>query len=355
MSNNSGAIGFGGFLLGLGIGYIVLRKLSLTLNDAAWAIIILGVAIVLSAVLRSMSPGLGLHRIVGGLAGGLVLALILTQGFNFFTGGFNIGNPFLPYSRTETKTYSGPSTKDVINLKLGSMNGEITLSTWNKAEYSITSTITARGLTQQEADNNFASLGKELINTETSTQQSLTLIYNSGTLINNPYQIKVDVKLPASAILNLDLTTSNAMIVITDVNGGTVKLHTSNAAIRLNNIKAETITGETSNSPVSGTFGATTCNLSTSNSPITIQVESGKSGDYSFKTSNSNIDVTLPAVECRLDASTSNSDVTFSIPNFTYSRDTKTSKAGQTSGFDSAQIRISVNAQTSNSAIRIHR
>jgi hypothetical protein len=145
------------------------------------------------------------------------------------------------------------------------------------------------------------------------------------------------------------------MIVITDVKGGTVNLHTSNSAIRLNNVVANKIVGETSNSQITGVVEASTCDLLTSNSQITIQVGSGKSGVYSLQTSNSNIDVTLPAVECRLDASTSNSDVTFSIPNFVYSRDTKTSKAGQTSGFDSAPIRVSVNAQTSNSGVRIHR
>ena len=256
MSQKSGSIGFGGFLVGLGIGYLVFRQLNITFNEAAWALIILGVAIVLSAVIRSISPGLGIHRVVGGLAGGLILALILTQGFNLFTG-INIGNPFLPYSSTETKTYSGPSIQGVVNLKLGSMNGDITLSTWNRSEYSITSTIIARGTTQQEADNNLANLAKGVIETETTTQQSLTLIYNSQTLVNNPYQIKVDVKLPSTA-------------------------------------------------------------------------------------------------DCKLDASTSNT-VTFSIPNFTYSRDTPTSKAGQTSGFDSSQFKISVNAQTSNSEIRIHR
>ena len=355
MSQKSGAIGFGGFLIGLGIGYLVFKQLNITFNEAAWALIILGVAIVLSAVIRSISPGLGIHRIVGGLAGGLILALFLTQGFNFLSG-VNIGNPFLPYSSTETKTYSGLSTQGAVNLKLGSMNGDITLSTWNRSEYSITSTITARGITQQEADNNLANLSKNIIDTETTTQQSLALIYNSQTLVNNPYQIKVDVKLPANSVLNLELTTSNANIVIADVNGGVVNLDTSNGAVRINNVNADKITAETSNSPITGIVGATTCQLSTSNSPINIQVVSSKSGDYTLQTSNSNIDVTMPSTaDCKLDASTSNSAVTFGIPNFTYSRDTSTSKAGQTSSFDSSQFKISVNAQTSNSEIRIHR
>ena len=173
--------------------------------------------------------------------------------------------------------------------------------------------------------------------------------------MNNPYQIDVDVKLPASATLYLDLTTSNGRITIRDVNGGDVDLQTSNSEIQLNNVIAETINAETSNSPITGTLEATDCELSTSNSAITIKIGSGKGGDYDLETSNSSIDVTIPDVECRLGASTSNSDITFNVPNLTYSDNSKNSKMGQTAGFDSAPLRISVDAQSSNSAIRIHR
>jgi DUF4097 and DUF4098 domain-containing protein YvlB len=78
------------------------------------------------------------------------------------------------------------------------------------------------------------------------------------------------------------------------------------------------------------------------------------SGTYSFQTSNGNADVTVGSTaEYSLDASTSNGDVAFSIPNFTYSRDTRTSKTGQTAGYDSAQTKISVTVQTSNDSVTV--
>ena len=354
--SNRGAIGFGGFLLGLGVGYLLFRELTLTLSNAAWVLIILGMAIILSAVVRAVSPGLGLHRIVGGLAGGLIFALFLTQGINFFTGVIGVNNGFLPYSTTDVKTYTGASTLDSVYLRLGTMNGEITLSTWDKQEYSITSTITARGSTQKEADDNLANLGKDLTKVETSSLQSLTLVYNSLILINNPYQISVEVKLPATAKLDLDLTTSNGIVTVSNVNGGSVTIHTSNGALRLTNVKADTFRGTTSNGPITGAIEAATCDLSTSNGPLTLQIPSTRSGIYTLQTNNGNAEVTVgAAAEYRLDATTSNGDVTFSVPNITYSRDTKTSKAGQTVGYDSAQTKIFVNIQTSNGNVTVRR
>jgi hypothetical protein len=84
-----------------------------------------------------------------------------------------------------------------------------------------------RGTTQKEADENLANLSKDLANVETS-QQSFTLVYNSHILINNPYQIKVKIKLSANAKLELDLTTSNGIVTVSNVNGGSVTIHTSN-------------------------------------------------------------------------------------------------------------------------------
>ncbi len=354
--SNRGAIGFGGFLLGIGLGYLLFRELNLTINNAAWVLIILGAAIVLSAVIRAVSPGLGLHRIVGGIAGGIIFALFLTQGISFFTGIIGVNNGYFPYSTTDVKTYTGASTPASVYLRLGAMNGEITLTTWDKQEYNIVATITARGSTQKEADDNLTNLGKDIVKVETSSKQSLTLVYNSPILINNSYQINVEVKLPANAKLDLDLTTSNGIVTISNVNGGSVTIHTSNGALHLNNVKADTLRGSTSNGPITGTFEATTCDLNTSNSPITIQIPSTMTGTYNFQTSNGNTYVTVGSTaEYRLDASTSNGDVIFSIPNFTYSRDTRTSKAGQTIGYDLAQTKISMNVETSNGSVTVRR
>jgi hypothetical protein len=44
--SNRGAIGFGGFLLGLGAGYLVFRELNLTFNSVAWVLVIIGATII---------------------------------------------------------------------------------------------------------------------------------------------------------------------------------------------------------------------------------------------------------------------------------------------------------------------
>ena len=133
-------------------------------------------------------------------------------------------------------------------------------------------------------------------------------------------------------------------------------VHTSNGALYLTNVKADTLRGTTSNGAVTGIVDAATCTLTASNGPMTLQILSGVSGSYTLKTSNGDVDVAVGATTgYRLDGSTSNGDVAFNIPNLTYSRDTRTSKAAQTVGYDAAETKISVNIQTSNGDLTVRR
>jgi hypothetical protein len=352
--SNSPALGLGGFLLGLGIGYLIFRDYIIAASNFAWVLIIIGAAVILSGIIRWASPKHGFHRAVGGAAGGLVLALFITQGFAFFGNFGNFGN--LPYSATQPKTYGGAVTASTVSLRLGSINGPITVQTWDKGDYQIVATITARGATQAEADQNLANLGKDLTESTSAGAQTLNLVYSSPILINNPYQISVEVKLPISAKLNLDLTTSNGAINIENVSGDTVKAQTSNARIDANNVKASTVTLSTSNAIISGNVEGTTVSASTSNARIDLTVPSTKSGRYDFSTSNADVDVTVGAsAACKLDAQTSNGQVNFNLPNLTYSRNQATSKAAETSGYSSAQIQIQVTIRTSNADVTIDR
>jgi hypothetical protein len=100
------------------------------------------------------------------------------------------------------------------------MNGQITLTTWNKEEYSIEATITARGTSQKEADDNLVKLGKELVKEETTSLQKLTLVYTS------PSYSKIRTRLASKSRcreceLDLDLTTSSSAVTISNVNGET--------------------------------------------------------------------------------------------------------------------------------------
>jgi hypothetical protein len=101
---------------------------------------------------------------------------------------------------------------------------------------------------------------------------------------------------------------------------------------------------------------ASNCIIDTSNARINIQVLSTASGSYTLDTSNGAVDLKVgAAASYRLNAETSNADVTFTLPNLTYTRDTRTSKVAQTVGYDTADNKITVNIQTSNSDVTVNK
>jgi hypothetical protein len=312
MTNNP-VLAFGGLLLGLGVGHIILQEYTIGASTIAWILMIIGATIVLSTLIKWASPKHGLHHVVGGAAGGLVLALFITQGFTVFGSFGNFGN--LPYSTTQQKTYEGASMASTVSLRLGSINGPITVQIWDRNEYQIVASIMARGNTQSEADQNLANLGKDWTEETSAGAQTLSLVYSSSIFINNPYRIAIEVRLPASAKLSLDLMTSNGAITIENVTGETVKVLTSNGRIYTENVKAKTI---------------------------------------SLMTSNADVDVVVDTTAAyKLDALTSNGKVDFNLPNLTYTRNQATSKVAETSGYSSAQIKVQVTIRTSNADVTV--
>ncbi len=105
----SSALWFGGVLLGIGVGWYVFNSIDLSQNMIAWLFIILGAGVVLSGLMKWISPGTPFNRLGGSIAGGLVIALFMTQGFSFITGLSNIGG-WGPYTAQDTKTFTGAST-----------------------------------------------------------------------------------------------------------------------------------------------------------------------------------------------------------------------------------------------------
>ena len=353
---DSAGLGFGGFLLGLGGGYLVFKEYNLPTNGLAWVLLIIGMAVVLTAILQWVSPGLHLNKVMSGTAGGLILALFLTQGVTFLQGLGGIGNVNQPYSTMEQKIYTGASTQGIVELKLGGINGPITVSTWDKQEYLIDATITARGATQREADDNLSKLVKELVKDDAQSLQKLNLVYTSPILLNNPYRITIEVKLPSSTKLNLDVSTSNGAIYLSNIPGNGVSLRTSNGQIILTNVKAESLICTTSNAAITGNIEAKDTRIETSNAHIELKIPGTSSGSYRISTSNAAVDVTVgDGADYKLDASTSNAEVTFNLSNLTYTKDTKTSKTAKTNGYDLAQIKIDVTISTSNGRIEVDR
>jgi len=101
MSKRSG-VGFGGFLIGLGLTWYILRYLEPNIAIGPYLLIVAGIAIVSAGLLRRMNREYG--ELASGLMGGIVLAVI----FSSISGGnvvFPFGTEVVGSSSLTTKEY----------------------------------------------------------------------------------------------------------------------------------------------------------------------------------------------------------------------------------------------------------
>jgi hypothetical protein len=348
MSRDSG-LGFGGFLLGLGIGWVVFRYFEVTSNLFAILMILLGVVIIGSSLLKSQLPRFEYGDLFGGLIGGLILSLIFTSGFSIFTDIFD-GGSIGDYRYQDTQSFSGGITASTISLKIDNFNGPIRVSTWSKDEYSVELDIKAR------RENDLDDLKIDFDVMETQMTQGITLGYDIPSTSYSRYSIAVDVFLPAEATINLNLASSNGGITLSDIESERITLKTSNGGIELNNVYTEVIDGETSNGAITGAIEAPDTSLSTSNGAIDLELLSTSSGNYILSTSNARINLELSSsteVGYDLDLSTSNANIDIDIPNLDYTTNQRTRKEAKTKNFETKSIKIKIDAETSNSSISV--
>jgi hypothetical protein len=348
MSRSSG-LGFGGFLIGLGVGWVISTYLEFSRTIFSWLIILAGVAVVASNLISRSGYRNEYGGLIGGLVGGLVLSLIFSSGFSFFTGVFD-GDSFGSYTAHDTQTFEGAITASRIALEIDNFNGQISVSTWSKNEYSVELDIRARR--EEYLDD----LNVEFNIMEQTMTQGISLGYDIPSTSKSRYAIGVEVFLPADALINLDLVSSNGAISLTDIDSETIDLRTSNGAIELNNVNAEEIDGETSNGRLSGIFEAPDTSLITSNGAIDLDLPCTVSGHYRLGTSNGRVDLKVSystQVGYDLEFSTSNGNIIVDIPNLDYSTNQNTRKVAKTENFASKDVKITIDADTSNSNINV--
>jgi DUF4097 and DUF4098 domain-containing protein YvlB len=349
LSKSSG-LGFGGFLLGLGIGWIVFSYFELTSNLFAGLMILLGIVIIGSSLFKSQLPRFDFGGLLGGIIGGLILSLIFTSGFGFFTDIFDEGS-IGGYTAHDTKTFTGATTANSISLNIDNFNGPIRVSTWSKNEYSVKLNIKAK------RENYLDDLKIDLDITETQMTQGISLGYDIPQTSHSRYSIEVEVFLPTDASINLNLLSSNGGIILSDIIGEHMTLRTSNGAIEINEVYAEVIDGVTSNGALSGTFEAPDTSLSTSNGAIDITLPCTISGNYRLSTSNGRIDLELSSnsqVGYDLELSTSNGGIDVDIPDLEYSTNQPIRKVAKTENFATKNVKIKIDANTSNSNIDVN-
>jgi len=349
----SSALWLGGVLLGIGVGWYVFNPIDLSQNMIAWLFIIFGAGVVLSGLMKWINPSTPFNRLGGSIAGGLIIALFMTQGFSFITGLSNIGG-WGPYTAQDTKTFTGASEPGVY-FKVDSFNGPVTVSTWDRNEYEVKAVIKARGFSQNEADQNLEKMMVSLSKDVVGGRQQLILKYDYPNTLNPPYSVEVAVKLPASSEIDLSLRSSNGDIALTGISkGGTISLSSSNGRFTFTNVFADTITGSTSNGGIEGRVEAGVMEVSTSNGRIVLTIAGTVSGSYDLSTSNGLVEISAPSsAGYRLTAKTSNGAIDFSLPNLSYSKDVKTEKSAQTTGYDAFAVKIILDVSTSNGNVKM--
>ncbi|TRO47618.1 hypothetical protein E2P65_04120, partial [Candidatus Bathyarchaeota archaeon] len=327
MSKSSG-LGFGGFLVGLGGGYVLFQTMEISRNLFAWLLVIAGAGIVASSLLQRMSPGLRFGSLVSGVVGGLILSLMITSGFSFFTGAFDSGT-WGDYRAEEVFPYEGVATADDINLDFTTFNGYIRVYTWDSSEYSVEVTVRARGNTDKEAEDNIDDLDVVFEESVVGGQLNLVLEHNVPSTKRNLYSFLVEAYVPADATYDTDITTSNGAISLNNMVGDFIKLTTSNGEISFDNVFAERIVAQTSNAQIRGDIEAPDTSLTTSNGKIDLDLPCTVSGTYDLDTSNAAIDLDVsPSADVgySIDMSTSNASVDLRLDGLEYTTNERTRK-----------------------------
>jgi hypothetical protein len=344
-------LGFGSFLVGLGASLLIFQGINVTRNHFAWITIIIGFTIVASTLLHRWRQTSHLGGIVRGLAGGLVLSLIVTSGFGF-TGVSGSGS----YRVSETRVLEGAMTADRVLVDVDIFNGGVEVSTWDRDEYQFTALIRAKGTSDDDAQRNLETLVLDLDESTVLGKRKLVLRHNISPMRTNYYSISVEVRLPADAVIDLNLDSSNGGFTLTDMDCGRIELSTSNGGVTFNDVTGDTVLVDTSNGGVRGDLDATDVNVDTSNGGIKLTLPSTRSGRYVLDTSNGVINLDLSAsseVGYDLKLSTSNGGLSVSLPDMVYSLNRDTRKEAKTEGFSGKDVKITIDAGTSNGGMDI--
>ena len=315
-----------------------------------------GILVVATELIAWRIPHFSARRLVPAIMGGLILSLFLTNGYGFLQNLTQTGT-FWPYTANTTRSYRGAVTTNLLYLEVRNINGPVTLSTWNRPEYSINLTIRAGGISQNDANNSLAALNPSLSESIVNSEDRLVLQYGIPISSYSRYSISVTVHLPSNATTSLKIDSSNGHISLANLKANTLMLETSNAPIMLNNVVATTITASTSNARIEGMIQAQGAAFSTSNAPIALTIISKTNAVYTLLTSNAAINLkvsTSTQIGYSLNLSTSNSNININLQNLNYTLNQNNAKKAQTIGFNSLPIQTTITGITSNAAIVVN-
>lgn len=351
-------MGFGGFLLGLGVGWYVFRYITADVDMIGYLLILAGVGIIINAFLsrgRRRSPIQGLF---GGLIGGLFLALFLTQGFgivNEITDEF-IDIDLGTYRATRTYTLDTPVTAESLTLDVENVNGGIDVSSWSGDHVKFDIEVKAKGSTTAEAEANLDRFTHSLEDSVSGTTQRISLNFPITSSEWSNYAVIVDVYVPEGVADEISLQTTNGEISVQGLSPQELMIDTTNGRVSLMDVEASVIQVETTNGAIIGTVTSPSTSFSVTNGGIEMTLGTA-SGEHQFSATNGAIDLSLPTganVGYSIDLDTSVGSIDVNLPNMSYDVDKARTKKGETVGYDAKEIQISISADTTIGSIDLN-
>jgi DUF4097 and DUF4098 domain-containing protein YvlB len=351
-------MGFGGFLLGLGVGWYVFRYVTADVDMIGYLLILAGAGIIANALLsrgRRRSPIQGLF---GGLIGGLFLALFITQGFGIIT---EITDEFSDvefgtYRATRSFTLDVPVTAESVDLMIESVNGGIEVSSWAGDNVEFDIEVKARGDTTAEAEANLDMFTHSLEDSVSAATQSISLGFPIASSEWRKYSVTVEAHIPTEVADEIRLQTTNGAITVQEVSLQELFIDTTNGGVSLMDVASSTINAETTNGAITGTVTSASTIFSTTNGKIDMTLGVA-SGEHRFSTTNGSIDLTLPTdadIGYSVDLDTSVGSIEVNLPNMEYDVDKAREKKGETAGYDAKETRITISADTSIGSINLN-
>lgn len=349
-------LGFGGFLLGLGLGWYLFQYIDFSFELVSYFLIIMGIAMILGALLRKGGREHPISSVLGGVIGGLILATFITQGFGFIFNITDNFDDFGNYRASDTFSLNTQLSGEPIELNIDSVNGGVDVNTWSGDSVRFDIELRAKGSSQNDAENNIDNFEHQLSSNINQGIQEISLSFPISNQDWNLYSVAIDVYVPSSYSVSYLLETTNGEITFTDIDCDDIIIQTTNGAIRLNNVIADSIEARTTNGLIEGNIETMQSNLKTTNGGVDISLAK-ISGTHIFGTTNGGIDINLQTgndVGYKFDLETSVGIVDVNLSNIDYSVNQARSKRGETSDYSTNPIQIEITADTSIGGININ-
>ena len=349
--SDSRGLGFGGFLIGIGAGWIIFTNYSIDSNLFSYLIILLGLSIIVSSILPHLLPDLRIGGLFSGLVIGMIVAIVINTGFSILPWS----NSY-PYSEEGYKNFTDSVVADNILFETLNINGQIHIESWEENQYKVSAKVIAKGRTVSDAESNFNKVDIQLNDDLNSGVQELELEITIPQTLRNRINIDITVYVPSDSIMDVDVSTTNGGIITENINGGDFYLETTNGDLVFYDVTADVIDGDTTNGGIRGTTQSSDFYGKTTNGGISLTLPSTESGSYNLRTTNGNVNVIVSQnaeTGFDLDCSLSNGNLVFDLDDLSYTEQTSKSKDATTQNWDIASVQIEIDASTTNGNINI--